>query len=114
MAGVLSHPEETANKYLEVSSFNPSQNEIVRHLEELTGEKWTVNRLDTKELQRTGEEKVAKGDFSAFPQLLGVIQYGDGAGNAPGKGVRANELLGLPGEEDLRGQLKAWVEKNKA
>ena len=114
VAGVLQHPAETANKYLEVSSFNPSQNDIVRILEEFTGATWTTNRVDTKELQRQGEEKVAKGDFSAFPALLSVVQYQDGIGNAPGPGVRANELLGLPGEEDLRAQLKAWVEKNTA
>ena len=112
MAGVLKHPEKTANRYIEVSSFNPSQNSIVSALEEFTGEKWTINHVDTKELQKQGEEKLAKGDFSGVVALLTVVQYQDGIGNAPGPGVRANEELGLPGEEDFRAQLKAWVEKN--
>jgi hypothetical protein len=102
---VLQHPDETANQYLEVASFSPSQNQILAILEEETGEKWNVDRKDTKELQKIGEDKVAKGDMSAFPQLIAVVQYQDGTGNAPLKGRRANELLGLP-EEDIRASIK--------
>ncbi len=103
----MTHLDETANKYIEVSSFNPSQNEIVQILEEETGSKWTVKHVDTGPLQKNAEEKLAKGDFSSFPDLLKVWQYQDGIGNAP-VDSSAVPLLGLK-NEDVRATLKAWV-----
>lgn len=111
VASILQHPEQTANKYLSVSSFQPSHNEIIKIVEELTGTKFTVNRVDSEELQKQGEEKLAQGDFSAFLPLLQRWNFADGKGHAPSKEDSADELLGLE-RDDLRASVKAWLEKS--
>jgi hypothetical protein len=68
-------------------------------LEEETGEKWTVNKVSTDESKRIAEEKLAKGDRSAFGDYLKVHLFRDGEGAAR-KGKTANKELGLK-EVDL-------------
>lgn len=109
VAGVLKKPQETANKYLSVASFQTTHNQILQIVEELTGSKWTVERQDTAELQKIGEEKLAKGDFSAFGQLLRVYLYRDGAGHPLKEEDKANKLLGIPEEEDVKESLQKWL-----
>lgn len=108
VASILKHPQETANQYLSIASFQPTQNEILKIVEEETGSKWTVTHEDSAELQKLGEEKLAKGDFSAFLQLLRVHLYRDGAGHPVKDSENANKLLGLP-EDDLRAELKKFL-----
>ena len=82
-----------------------TQNEILSILEEETGgAKWTVTKSSTDEQYTIGEAKLAKGDFSAFGNLLKVYIFKDG--QTPLAEVEANEELELP-EEDLRGAIKA-------
>lgn len=110
VASVLSHPEETANKYLLVASFNPSRNEILSILEELTGgAKWEVKREDSKSLRKLADEKFAAGEVgTAFPLFLNVYLFADGAGTALTEETSANKLLGVEGE-DLRDVLRKWL-----
>lgn len=105
---MLKHPEGTANKYLSIASFQPSLNEILQIVEEETGVDWTVERLSTKDLQKTGEEKLSKGDFSAFRELLRVHIHRDGDGHSVPEGELANGLLELP-KEDLRESVRKWL-----
>lgn len=116
VASILKHPDETANKYLSVASFQPTLNQILQILEDETGSEqpWAVDRVGTQDLQRRGEEKLAGGDFSAFGELLRVYLYRDGGGHAVLKGELANGLLGLPEEEDLRGTLREWLSSSAA
>lgn len=110
VAAVLKKPQETANKYLSIASFQPTLNQVLQIVEaETGGSRWAVERQDAAELQRIGEEKLAKGDFSAFGQLLRVYLYRDGEGHALKEGEKANELLGLLAEEDLEGTLRKWL-----
>lgn len=109
VASVLKHPDETANKYLNIASFQPTLNQVLQIVEEETGSKWTVERQSSEELQKIGEEKLAKGDFSAFGQLLKVYIYRDGEGHPLKEGEKANKLLGLPEEEDIKGTLRKWL-----
>lgn len=106
VASILKHPQETANRYLSIASFQPTQNELLKIAEEETGSKWTVAHEDTSELQKIGEDKLAKGDYSAFLQLLRVHLYRDGEGHALKDNEKANKLLGLPEDEDLRAEFK--------
>ncbi|KAL8300111.1 hypothetical protein RB597_009957 [Gaeumannomyces tritici] len=110
VAAVLRRADETANKYLLVAGFQPSQNEILSALETLTGAKWTVAaRADTAALQAEGERKLAAGDHSAFPHLLERWCYGDGVGHPVAPADDAGEaLLGLP-KEDMGEVLRAWL-----
>lgn len=110
MASILKHPEQTANKYLSVASFNVSLNEIIKTIEELTGTTYTVNKVSSADLQKLGEEKLSKGDYSAFGPLVTAWNYADGAGKGLTPETSANELLGLK-EEDLKETVKAWLAK---
>ena len=103
-ASILQHPAETANKYLSVASFTTSQNDLLSLLEEESGVTWTVKRISTDETNRTGDEKLARGDASAFGDYLKEYLFRDGEGHARGK--LANQLLGLP-LDDLRKTVKA-------
>lgn len=112
VAGVLKHPDETANKYFAASSFNPSHNELVSTVEELIGSKLTVTRLKSADLLKAGEEKLAQGDFRAFGDLLKAHNHADGADNdvKESDSGNLNSVIGLP-YEDLRESLKDWLKK---
>lgn len=104
--------DKTANRYIEVASFAPSQNEVLRIVEAATGARWTVTHAETAALQRQGEDKLARGDFSAFSELLRVWQFQDGAGHAPDPKTGGNALLGLE-EDDLAETLKGWLGRSQ-
>ncbi|KAL2268772.1 hypothetical protein VTJ83DRAFT_3618 [Remersonia thermophila] len=111
VAHILRHPAETANKYIGTASFNLSQNELIALVEELTGQKYPVTtRIPSEELRKKGEEKLEKGDFSAFLELLTVHNNADGAGNALAEEQSANALIGLP-YKDLRKEVENWLKR---
>ncbi|EFX02067.1 NmrA-like protein [Grosmannia clavigera kw1407] len=104
--------DKTANQYIEVASFSPSQNDVLKIVEAETGAKWTITHTKTADLQKLGEEKLTKGDFSAFGELLLVWQFKDGAGHAPDPKTSGNALLGLDGD-DLKETLKSWIARSQ-
>ncbi|KAI0002344.1 NAD(P)-binding protein [Xylariaceae sp. FL0662B] len=108
VAAILSHEEETKNKYLSIASFNPTQNQILELVEAETGEEWKVEHASTAEQEKIGLEKLSKGDYSAFSNLLRQRVFADGANRAVKGADSANGLLGLE-EEDLSATLKAWL-----
>ncbi|KAI0844358.1 NAD(P)-binding protein [Daldinia vernicosa] len=105
---ILSQPEKTANQYLTIASFNPSQNQILKIVEAETGEKWKVEHASTAEQEKIGEEKLSKGDYSAFSNFLRSRIYADGAGHAVSGDKNAIGLLGLQ-EEDPAATVKEWL-----
>lgn len=107
---ILNNHTATANKYIYISSFTVSQNNILQSLEKITGKTWTVNKADTKKGEREGREKLAKGDFSGFRELLACLMHGEDTGGdftGSPEGV-ANELLNLP-NEDLDKTIEAII-----
>jgi len=108
VASILKHPEETANRYLDIASFVTTQNAILSILEEETGTKWTVVKKDTGESLKTADEKLAKGDYSAFGDYLKFYLHKDGGGQSPPESKLANKELGLP-KEDLRATIKSLL-----
>ncbi|PON23685.1 hypothetical protein TGAM01_v207332 [Trichoderma gamsii] len=97
-AAVLKKPEETANKYLFISSVETTQNEILAALEEITGAKWTVNNTTTKEQVDAANQKLGAGDFNGALALVRATSFGDIPGlksNYTKDEVLANNLLGL-------------------
>ncbi|KAI1459812.1 NAD(P)-binding protein [Annulohypoxylon moriforme] len=108
VAAILSQPEKTANQYFSIASFNPSQNQILEIAEKETGEKWKVERVSTAEQEKIGLEKLSKGDFSAFSNLLRKHAYADGANHAVQGENSANGFLGLQ-EDDLAATVKKWL-----
>jgi len=110
VGAILRKPAETANKYLFISSFTVSPNEILASLEKATGEKWTVNEASTVDAERDGKEKMAKGDFSGIRSLLGRLMFGGDTGaNFENEPTLANKLLDLP-HESLDETTKAVVD----
>jgi hypothetical protein len=110
IAAVLKHPEQTANKYIEVASFVTTQNEIVKNLEEGTGAKFTVEHQSAEETRKIADEKLAKGDFSSFRDYLTVYLYADGKGQSPKESELANKEIGLQ-QDDLKESIKAVLAK---
>ncbi len=113
VAGILKHPDETANKYVSAASFNLSDNELVALVEELTGWKLAVTHLKSADLEKIGEEKIALGDFRGFGDLLRVHNSADGAGNALEEADSVNKVIGLP-YEDLRTEVESWLRRQGA
>lgn len=113
VVAVLSRPEQTANKYLKVASFTTTQNELLKVFEEETGASFTVTRASTSDVEKTAHEKLAKGDHSAFVDLLFFWTYRDGHGHAIKGEGNANKLLGLT-DEDVRAVVKKYISDKKA
>jgi uncharacterized protein YbjT (DUF2867 family) len=107
---ILRNPDKTANKHIYIHSFKATQNEILAALEKATGEKWKTTAAQTKELRKTGEEKLAKGDFSGvFDILVAVIFGGDKIFDYATHNGLNNEELGLPKEESLEATVEQVV-----
>ncbi|KAH7411351.1 hypothetical protein BKA64DRAFT_731853 [Cadophora sp. MPI-SDFR-AT-0126] len=104
----LQKPTDTANKYLLVTSFKTSQNEILENAERATGQKFEVKKVDGEAWKMEGVEMLQKGDFRGIGRLWGWFLCKDGNGHgAPGKDIIVgNELLGLP-QEDIEMVIKA-------
>lgn len=113
VAGILQHPDETANKYVSAASFNLSQNELVALVEELTGSKLAVTHVKSADVQKAGEEKLAAGDFRAFGDFLRVHNSADGAGNGLEEEESVNRVIGLP-YEDPRAAVESWLRREGA
>ncbi|KAK8050016.1 hypothetical protein PG994_011746, partial [Apiospora phragmitis] len=107
VAAVLSAPEKTANQYLTVSGAVTTQNQLLEILREETGGDWKTERVAAAHFEEIGNEKMAKGDYSAFGDFLHILLFSDGAGQA--FKTPANELLGLE-REDVRITVKALLE----
>lgn len=80
---------------MDIASFITTQNEILAILEKETGEKWTVTKAKTDESRKVADEKLSRGDFSAFGDYLKVYLFRDGEGRSPKKEQLANVELGL-------------------
>jgi hypothetical protein len=109
VAAILERPERTANKYLEVVSFNVSQNEVLKAIAQETGEEWKVEHVDSHEVEKGALESLARGDVgNAFVPMLTSNYFGDGRGQVLPVGKSDNKVLGLA-EEDPTVAVKAWL-----
>jgi len=61
VVGVMQHPEETANRFVNVLSIKTCQNETLEAFQRATGQQWDVERATTGELKARGEEKFKAG-----------------------------------------------------
>ncbi|KAH6618675.1 isoflavone reductase family protein [Boeremia exigua] len=105
---VLENAEATKNQYIYVSGFQVSQNEILAAAEKITGERWTTNKVSSKDLVAKGNELLQKGDFSGIGPLLQAVIFGDHKlGDLKPSGLW-NEKLGLK-QESLEDSVKAGL-----
>jgi nucleoside-diphosphate-sugar epimerase len=97
---VLKNPEVTANKYVYVSSFEISYNDIVAALEKIQGVKYEIEHTTTEKEVEAGREALASGNFMAAGKLLMAANLNDGYGNNFAKEEELwNDKIGLPRED---------------
>ncbi|TQN64315.1 Isoflavone reductase-like protein IRL, partial [Colletotrichum shisoi] len=101
IAAVLLHPDETANKYINIVEFEVTQNQLHKLFEEETGATFAVERKTADEAERVGKEKLAAGGRFPFEEFLQKYWFGDGPGHAIKEEDKANKVLELP-QSDLR------------
>ena len=110
VARSLKAVDETANKFVYVSSFETTQLEILASVEKATGKKFTVTDIQTDQQLAAAQELIKQGQHipAVMTQLL-VIFYACGPNGEDGgygsdfskDGELANKLLGLePGNLD--------------
>lgn len=105
----LLKPDETMNKFLFIYSITTTQNEVLSVLEKQTGEKWHVQNQKMKDVVKSGEEKLSKGDRSGALALILSTMFQEGWGSDFTKWTdTANALLGLP-EESLEALVKSSI-----
>ena len=100
--GVLAHPVETANRYVFTISFQATQNDILKALETVTGEKWNVKKTTCEDQSRTGREKLEKGDWSGVGHAIMGASYSGGKYDFAQGRELDNHLLGVPRLEHLQ------------
>ncbi len=95
--GILRKPEETANKHLHIRSTKASQKDILTALEEITGQKWEVEYVESKELYEQGKLKFENKERAGMLDLLVVQLFARGAGRSivVSEEESDNELLGV-------------------
>ena len=96
---VLEKEDLTKNQYVFVSGTQTSQKEVLATVEKVTGAKWTVKNVNTKDVIAEGRGKLQKGDFSGIVNLIVGATYDkeQELGNFSSQGLW-NEKLGVPSE----------------
>ena len=81
VANLLLDAEATANRFLKIRSLQVTQNQLLTAFEDVTGTKWEVTRVKTKDLDEGRKKKAQEGRFQeAFLDLLAVQLFEDGKG----------------------------------
>ena len=103
VVGVLSHPEETKNRFVFVKDIDVSQSQLLEMAKKVDPAKeWqdAVN-VDTADLERSSNESLAKGQISMpvmvgyiFRAIFGPPEYGSLFQSTD------NKLLGIKGKEE--------------
>ncbi|KAI1141451.1 NmrA-like family protein [Hypoxylon sp. FL0543] len=99
VSGVLKHPETTANRYVFVSSFETSMNELLSALEKAQGVKYSISHTKTEDEIAEGRAALAKGDFMRAHKLMLAANLLPGHGNNFAAEEKLwNDELGVPRE----------------
>ena len=119
VVGVLTHPEETKNRFVYVKDIDVSQEQLLAIAKKVSGpgKTWEEPTLvDTAELEKSSYESMAKGEVTPpvmygflFRVIFGPPEYG---GRFPGTD---NELLGIKGktEADVAAILESFIRGSK-
>ena len=78
VVGVLSHPDETANRFVNVLSIKTCQNELLQAFQKVTGKEWPVEHSTVETLRSEGRARKDAG--ASWTLHLAVTQLLD-----PGK-----------------------------
>lgn len=113
------HFEETANKPVYFYSAAISERMLTRLATDVTGidfgsvEDGSIPDLKVDDMVREADERLAKGDKSAFISYYFPMMYSKGYGGTEFKELSWNEKLGLRilSEDDLRGLIRKTAEE---
>lgn len=109
IAKSLKKSELTKNQYVYVNSFTVTQNEILRALEKITGEKFTVSQGTVEDLWQGGAAQLKEGQPLGVLGMLAGTVYGKGRiSNFSATRVLWNEKIGLA-QENLEESLRSFV-----
>lgn len=113
IAKSLERPELTRNQYVYVNSFTVTQNEVLRGLEKLTGEKFAVSQSTVGDLWQGGVAQLKEGRPQGLLAMIAGTIYGKGglANYSTTKGLW-NERIGLA-QEDLGESLESLIARSK-
>ena len=119
VVGVLTHPEETKNRFVYVKDIDVSQKQLLAIAKKVSdpGKKWEEpTLLDTAELEKSSYESLAKGEVTPpvmynflFRVIFGPPEYGARFAETD------NELLGIEGktEADVEAILESFIRGSK-
>ena len=107
--GILTHPAETANRYVFINSFRATQNDILKALETVTGGKWNVKKTTCEDESRLGREMMEKGNWSGVGHAIMGASYNGGKYDFAQGRKLDNQLLGVPHVEDLEKTIELIV-----
>ncbi|KIM21338.1 hypothetical protein M408DRAFT_333535 [Serendipita vermifera MAFF 305830] len=109
VAAILANPSQYKNKFIRISDFHVSQNEILSILEAETGSKFSIEEVDVDKLKEDSGRGLAAGEWNDA-NIYGVVK-----GSIFGSNSSANwgpsddtEGLGIP-KKDLRTELKKLI-----
>lgn len=103
VVGVLSHPDETKNRFVQIKDIDISQSQLLDIAKKVDPAKeWhDPIHIDTADLERSSNESLAKGQISMpvmvgyiFRAIFGPAEYGSHFQTTD------NELLGLGGKDE--------------
>lgn len=100
--------DETKNKEVFVASHTVSQSQILAGFEKISGEKWAVEKIDSRPVHERALASLKAGDygFGTIGPLILTFTFGANLGGLSDiSGKLWNEKLGLP-KEDLEQDLK--------
>lgn len=95
LVAALEKADETKNQYVYISEFQTTQNELLKLAEKVSGEKFTVNKVTSKDQIALGNKLLSEGNFAGIGPLLLSVTFGDeGLGDVSKYGLW-NDRLGL-------------------
>ncbi|KAF1929371.1 isoflavone reductase family protein [Didymella exigua CBS 183.55] len=98
LVAALEKAGQTENQYVYVSEFQISQNELLKAAEEISGKKFTVDRVSAEDHIALGNKLLSEGNHAGVGPLIQSITFGDeGLGDLSKNGLW-NEKLGLEAE----------------
>lgn len=103
ISSVLVHADETKNQYVQVASFNLTQNMVWKALENVSGKAFSMKRMSTADLQSLATKHLADGDLdSAYYDLVTATVYsGSVVVHFSDRAAHWNSVLGLAQDESL-------------
>lgn len=115
VVGILSHPEETKNRFVYVKDIDISQNQLLAIAKKVEpGKTWEDPiHIDTAELEKSSYESLAKGEVTPQVMVAFLFRIIFGPPDYGGRfATDDNELLGLKGktEADVEAILKSMVQ----